>query len=86
MKGSVVIAFARNPHEIEITDSRYRIDQTSYSLIIDGVNRNDSSIYQCVLAATIPSTGVRRELRFFQDPEVLLSLQVLGISQTSNVH
>ena len=80
MKGNVRIAAARTPHDIETIDSRYSIDTTSYSLIIDDDNGNDSSIYQCALFATIPGTNVQQELSFSQDHDVLLSLQVLGKS------
>ena len=81
MKDNVLIAKARNPHDIAIVDSRYSIDRASYSLTIDDVNGNDSSInYQCALFVTNPITNVRQELKFSQNRDVLLSLRVLGKS------
>lgn len=84
MKDNIGIAEIRNPHNIVMmTDSRYSINATSYSLIIDDTNENDSSInYQCALFVTNPLTDVRQELKFSTEHDVLLSLQVLSKSNT----
>ena len=79
MKGDILIAEARNPHDIVTMDSRYSIDTKSYSLIIDNVNSNDSSTdYWCTLFVTNPNTNTRQELGFSQSRNIFLTLQVLS--------
>ena len=80
MRGNILIAQrTRNPHGVSTVDSRYSIDTTSYSLVIDNVNDNDSSTnYRCALFVTNPLTNVLQELRFSQNRDVLLSLLVLS--------
>jgi hypothetical protein len=87
MKDNVLIAEARNPHDIIATDSRYSIDASSYSLVIDNVNSNDSSsYYQCALFATNPITNTRQELVFSQPRNILLTLRVLSKFHIKNRH
>ena len=81
MKGSVLIAEVRNLHEvIRMIDSRHSINMTSYSLVIDDVNVNDSSNnYQCAIFATNPLTDAQHELLPPSDRDAMwLTLQVLG--------
>ena len=75
-----IIAEIQNLHSIISTmDSRYSINVTSYSLIIDGTDVNDSSTnYQCTLSVENPLTNTLQELKFSSDHQVMLSLQVLG--------
>ena len=60
-----------------MTDSRYKINETTFSLIIDSVNANDSSMsYKCEVSVTNPLTDAVRNLQLSHD--VLLSLDVIA--------
>ena len=79
LKDNVAIAEVRNLHSIIGTiHSQYSINMTSYSLVIDDANVNDSSNnYQCDLSVTIPRTNSHPQLQPSQG-RISLTLQVNG--------
>jgi hypothetical protein len=73
-KDDIKIATAPN------CNSKYRIDRTTYALIIDPVSVNDtSSSYQCQVAVTYPNTNNKLVLR--PTSGVSLSLTVVATSK-----
>ena len=74
-------------------DSRYQINVSTFSLIIDPVSVNDSSMnYQCIVVVTRPITGSRFQLVSSQGDvsprgDVLLSLSISeGILRLASHH
>jgi hypothetical protein len=78
VKDDIKIAEIRNLHSTTI-DSRYSINMTSYSLIIDGTNLSDTSTsYQCTVSVSNPITNTMEVLQISSGHNFLLSLQVFG--------
>ena len=79
MKDDIIkIAEIKNFHST-IIDSRYSINTTSYSLIIDGANVSDTSTnYQCTVSVSNPLTDTLEVLQFSSGQKFVLSLQVFG--------
>ena len=76
-KDSILISESINLQTTTI-DPRYKINETTFSLIINSVNVNDSSMsYQCKVSVTNPLTGTILELQLSHDTNVLLSLYVI---------
>ena len=75
IKDNTLISESRNL-QIMTIDSRYKISETTFSLIIDSVSVSDSSIsYKCEVSVTNPITGAVMDLQPSYD--VLLSLNVI---------
>ena len=77
MEDSVEIA---NSQTGRITNSRYGINGTTFALIIDPVNVNDtSSSYQCQVFVTNPITNTKQRLQYYPS-----GVQIsLAVNQTS---
>lgn len=72
-----------NPQLYMVVDPRYQINRSTFSLIIDPVNVNDSSMnYQCRVFVTNPLNGVMSVLQPYPQRDVLS----LSVSKGILVH
>ena len=79
-KGFVVVAGLINSITPTNMDSRYSIDPTDFSLLIENVQLNDTSAnYKCEVFVTDPlSLNGQTRIRLETNPAVLISLEVKG--------
>ena len=79
MKNGVRIAELSTPSGFTSTDSRYEINQSTFSLTIDPANVNDSSnSYQCDVYVQDPQGDDNIHLLPSGSPEFSLALNVFG--------
>ena len=69
------------------TNGKYGIDRSTYSLIIDPVDANDTSpSYQCQVYVHNPTTDIKQQLHYYPQTISDVSLQLTVISNKQELH